>query len=312
MKLIFAGTPDFAVPALSHLIHSKHEIIAVLTQPDRPAGRGKKLQASPVKLLAQDHDLTLWQPESLKEKDIQAQIINLNADAIIVVAYGLMIPSPLLRTTPLGCINIHPSLLPKWRGPTPIQTSLLNGDTVTGVTIMQLDEGMDTGPILSQHQYTIPKQSNSQQLHDTLSELGAQQLITTLENFSNGKLTPQPQQHQAATTTKKIQKADGQINWHQNANQIHHQIRAYNPWPICFTDINQQRLRIFEAEIIDQTTSASPGTVIDFTADGLNIACQTGVLRVTRVQLPGAKQSTIKDFYNAQKKRILIGNTICK
>ena len=313
MKLVFAGTPEFAVPPLKQLIASKHCIEMVLTQPDRPAGRGRQSRASAIKQIAMQHDLTVWQPGSLKNPEIQQSILDLQADAIIVVAYGLMRPPALLTQPRFGCINIHPSLLPRWRGPTPIQTSLLHGDTETGVSIMRLDEGMDTGPIYAQCHYPIPPDSTSEDLHDTLAKLGAEQLIQTLNQLAQEPIQPYPQNDEQATLTRKIKKTDGLIHWEQNATTIANQIRAFTPWPVCYTHINNQTVRIWEAHaLVDgNEKKCHPGTVINFTKHGLDIACADGALRITQLQLPGSKRALAIDFYNAQKNRITPASTVC-
>ena len=311
MNLIFAGTPSFAVPSLKCLIQSEHAILTVLTQPDRPSGRGKKIQPSPIKQLAEQHQLSVLQPSSLKDTLIQKKIMELNPDAIIVVAYGLMIPTAILEGPMHGCINIHPSQLPRWRGPTPIQSALLHGDSVTGVSIMKLDEGMDTGPVYSQIPYTIKPNDTSETVHNTLAQRGAEQLLTTLNKIEKEHLKPQKQSEVGVTLTQKIKKSDGKIDWKNQATTILNQIRAFNPWPVCFTTLNTQTLRIFEAELTSMDNAAAkPGQIINFSHKGLDVACGTGVLRITSVQRPGAKRSSIANFYNALKDKVVVNTTV--
>ncbi len=310
MRIIFAGTPDFSLPCLQALHDSQHEIIAVFTQPDRPAGRGKKLTASPVKQFAEANQLVLHQPASLKQPEVLNLISELNADAMVVVAYGLLIPKSILTLPRLGCLNIHPSLLPKWRGASPIQSSLLHGDTITGVTIMLLDEGMDTGPIITQEEYPIPPNTNSADLHLTLAELGASNLIEALTLLESNTATITPQDHSQATHSSKISKDQAEINWSSSAKSIHQQVMAYNPWPISFTHLGDQVLRIWHARCLDTTSTLAPGSVIDFSKEGISISTGTQDILLTEIQFPGKKPLQASDCYNAYKDRFIPGRTI--
>jgi methionyl-tRNA formyltransferase len=310
MRIIFAGTPDFSLPCLQALHDSQHEVVAVFTQPDRPAGRGKKLTASPVKQFAEANQLALHQPASLKQPEVVNLISELNADAMVVVAYGLLIPKSILTLPRLGCLNIHPSLLPKWRGASPIQSSLLHGDRVTGVTIMLLDEGMDTGPIITQEQYPIPPNTNSGTLHHTLAELGANNLIKALSMLDDNTATITPQDHSLATHSSKIIKSQAEINWSSSTKLIHQQIMAYNPWPISFTHLGDQVLRIWNAQCLNTASTLTPGSVIDFSKEGITISTGTQDLLLTAIQLPGKKPLQANNFHNAYKDRFIPGKTI--
>ena len=301
MNLIFAGTPEFALPALTSLINSDHHISAVLTQPDRPKGRGRQYQPSPVKQLALDHHLPVLQPATLKDPALQSTLAAMQPDAIIVVAYGMMIPPALLTLPRFGCLNIHPSTLPRWRGSTPIQHALLHGEENTGVTIMELDKGMDTGPILQHVPYAILPSDNSQSLHDTLGQLGAEALLSTLTQLDQGTLVATPQNHDQATYTRKISKADGQINWQQSAHDIVNQVRAYHPWPVAYCALHDSTLRIWDASVLNQTTTAAPGTVINFSPAGLDVAAGTDIVRITTVQLPGARKIAVATLAKTQQ-----------
>lgn len=301
MNLIFAGTPEFALPSLKMLIEAGHTLDAVFTQPDRPAGRGRKLTASPVKVTAEHHGIAVYQPEHLKDDSWLEVIKNIQPDAIIVAAYGLILPQSWLELPRFGCINIHPSLLPNWRGATPIQTAILNGDTVTGVSIMQLELAMDSGPILFQEEIALDHNINSGELHDLLANKGAICLLKTLDALSNNSISATPQEHSRATYCKKIVKADGLINWSQTATEIHNQIRGLNPWPIASTTLLNQTLRLGSSTIITENSHHLPGTIVAFSAQGLDIATGKHILRLNNMQLPGGKMLSCQDFYNAKR-----------
>lgn len=307
MKIIFAGTPAFAAVALEKLIHSEHEILAVYTQPDRQAGRGLKLTASPVKELALKHHLLVCQPASLKGTAEQEELAKFNADVMVVAAYGLLLPAAVLNIPRHGCINIHPSLLPRWRGAAPIQRTIFAGDKVTGVTIMQMDVGLDTGPMLLQTN-TIPVEGEtSQTLHDKLAVMGADALIETLNLLAQNKLVPQVQDNSQTTYANKISKEEALIDWMLPATEIDCQIRAFNPWPVSYTSWRGENLRIWQAKIIDAEKKAEPRTILHASHDGIDIATGQGVLRLLQVQLPGGKVMSISDFYNAKRNELTVG-----
>jgi methionyl-tRNA formyltransferase len=309
LKIIFAGTPQFAAIALEALLQlSHHEVIAVLTQPDKPAGRGLQLTMSAVKTLALTHDLPILQPATLKNPLIQEEIKSYLADVMVVAAYGMLLPKEVLSIPRLGCINIHPSLLPRWRGAAPIQRTIFAGDIVTGVTIMQMDEGLDTGPILLQRPYTIEPDETSQTLHDKMASLGAESLIETLNLLADNRIIPKAQDNHAATYAAKITKEEAEIDWTQSAVNLEHQIRAFNPKPIAYTYWQAERLRIWMAKAItSRHTDAVPGTLLYASPEGLDIATGDGLLRLLEVQLPGGKQLNIKDFYYNKRDKISIG-----
>ena len=260
LKVIFAGTPDFAAKHLSALLESEHEVIAVYTQPDRPAGRGKKLTASPVKVLAEENAIPVYQPQSLKAQDAQEELASLNADLMVVVAYGLILPTAVLNAPKLGCINVHGSILPKWRGAAPIQRSIWAGDAETGVTIMQMDEGLDTGDMLHIATLPITSEDTSATLYEKLAELGPQALVEVVNEFD--RYTPTKQDDSQATYAKKLSKEEALINWADDAEQIERNIRAFNPWPVAWMQVEDQNVKVWSASVVPLNKGATPGTVI--------------------------------------------------
>lgn len=307
LKIIFAGTPEFAAVALEALVHSSHQVIAVYTQPDRPAGRGLKLTPSPVKAVSLNYQIPVHQPTSLKDEYEQALLRGFNADVMVVAAYGMLLPATILDIPRLGCINIHPSLLPRWRGAAPIQRAIFAGDTITGVTIMQMDPGLDTGPILSQCQYVIDPTETSQTLHDELAKLGAMVLIETLNLLATDSIKAQPQNNALATYANKISKEEALIDWMQPAVELEHEVRAFNPWPVAYTSWKGQNLRIWQAKAIAKDHEVEPRTLLHASRDGIDIATGKGVLRLLQVQLPGGKAMPIADFYNARQHELVVG-----
>lgn len=299
LNIIFAGTPEFAAESLEALIQSHHSICAVYTQPDRPAGRGRKLKPSPVKQLALQHELPVLQPASLKDPDAQQQLASFNADLMVVVAYGLLLPPTVLQTPRLGCINVHASILPRWRGAAPIQRSILAGDKETGVTIMQMDVGLDTGDMLLKRTTAISSSDTAQTLHDRLAEIGAKALLDTLALMVDDKLEAEKQDDDQACYAEKLQKSEALIDWQHSADHIHRQIRAFNPWPVAQTTVDENTLRIWNAELIQETSNQAPGTVIDESRSGIVVATGGGILSITQLQLPGGKPLAVTDFINA-------------
>ncbi|MFD2230010.1 methionyl-tRNA formyltransferase [Alkalimarinus sediminis] len=301
LRIVFAGTPDFAASALEALINKGYNIIAAYTQPDRPAGRGKKLHKSPVKQLAEQHKIPVYQPLNFKDTSDQQALKLLDADLMIVAAYGIILPKVILDTPKRGCINIHASLLPRWRGAAPIQRAIQAGDNETGITIMQMDEGLDTGNMLWVKKTPITKEDTGGTLHDRLADLGADAVIETLERLDTPELSNEQQDDQLACYAHKLSKADAEINWHQPAEIIQLTIRAFNPWPVAYTIEAGERIRVFEADIIESSTDKSPGTIINKSRDGVVVACGQGALNITKLQLPGAKAMSVSDFVNGGK-----------
>lgn len=308
LNIIFAGTPDFAARHLQALIDSDHNVVAVYTQPDRPAGRGKKLQASAVKQLAQQADIAVLQPASLKDAAAQAELAALNADIMVVVAYGLLLPKVVLDTPKLGCINVHGSLLPKWRGAAPIQRSLEAGDAETGVTIMQMDEGLDTGAMLLKAICPIEANDTSASLYEKLAELGPSALIDSLEQLTQSTAVAEPQDNEQATYAAKLTKAEAMINWQQPACVIDRKIRAFTPWPGSQTALAGNIIKIHQVEFVDESCSAAAGTIINANKQGIDVATSDGVVRLLSVQLPGKKAMPVADVLNARADWFAVGN----
>lgn len=302
MRIIFAGTPDIAATILSVLLtDTAHQVVAVYTQPDRPAGRGRKLQASPVKQLAQQHQLDVLQPERLCCAEVQSQLRQFDADLMIVVAYGLILPAEVLAIPKLGCWNVHVSLLPRWRGAAPIQRAIEAGDAETGVTIMQMDSGLDTGDILLQQTLAIGLQETAGQLHDRLARLGADALLQTLIMALQGNLNPIQQDQALATYAAKLSKTEAQIDWSKTAAEIDRKIRAFSPWPICTTYLDGVTLRIHQATVLSQDgIPAKPGTIIAVSKTGIDVATGQGTIRILKAQFPGAKPLQVNDLVNSK------------
>lgn len=310
MRLVFAGTPDFAATALKALIAAGHTIVGVYSQPDRPAGRGRKLQPSPVKQVALDHEIPVFQPETLKTPEAQQQLADLNPEVMIVAAYGLILPKAVLDIPTHGCLNIHASLLPRWRGAAPIQRAIAAGDTETGITIMQMDEGLDTGAMLLKSLTAIDNSDTGGSLHDRLAELGGNAIIKALELLQKGELTGEPQNDDLACYASKLSKTEGHIDWTADATAIERLVRAFNPWPGTYTDLGDQRIRIHEARALVTTSDGLPGTVVQRDRAGIDIACGTGTLRITRLQLPGSRAQSVNDLINGGKELLMPGQEL--
>ncbi len=296
LKIIFAGTPEFAATTLASLLNTEHAICAVYTQPDRPAGRGRKLTPSAVKQLALEHKLPVFQPLSLRDETAQQQLAELNADLMIVVAYGLILPQAVLDAPKYGCLNIHASLLPRWRGAAPIQRAIEAGDAESGVTIMQMNAGLDTGDMLHKVSCAIEAGDTAQTLHDRLARIGSIALNTVLQQVVEQALQPEIQDDSQANYAKKMNKAEAEINWQQSAQIISQRIRAFNPWPACFTLLNDKPFRILFALSLTEQSDASPGTVINESDQGIDVSCGDGVLRLTRVQMAGKRATAANEF----------------
>ena len=297
-RIIFAGTPQFAVPSLLALLNSKHQVCAVYTQPDRKAGRGRQLQASPIKQVALENNIDVYQPNKLKKAETLAQLKALKADLMIVVAYGLLLPKIVLETPRLGCLNVHASLLPRWRGAAPIQRALIAGDTMTGITLMQMNEGLDTGAILVTEKCAILPDDTGQILHDRLASLGSQVLGNSIDDIENQIAIPQD--NSQATYAKKLEKQEAQLDWQESAIMLESKIRAFNPWPVAQATLFKQTLRIWAAQALSPTATQEPvGTIIHCQRDGIDIVTSEGILRVLKVQRAGGKPVSVGDFLNA-------------
>jgi len=308
MKIIFAGTPDFSVPCLECLVHSAHDVIAVFTQPDRPAGRGQKIHESAVKQVALQHEIPVFQPKSLKDDASQHLIQSLGADLMVVVAYGLLLPKAVLDAPKLGCINVHASLLPRWRGAAPIQRAILAGDGETGITIMQMDEGLDTGPMLLKSFCAIEASDTAQMLQDKLAALGSEALLKSLGSIVKGKTNPERQDSKLATVAPKITKEEARIKWEESAEQIHRLIRAFTPWPKAFTHLDGETVRIWEAKCHEEAGKEKPGTILESNKEGIKVAAGNGVVQITKCQLPGGRALYVSDILNSKKDLFTPGN----
>lgn len=296
MRILFAGTPVFAATALEALLEAQHDIVLVLTQPDRPAGRGMKATSSAVKQIAQHHGLALLQPETLKNEATQAQLRALKADVMVVAAYGLLLPEAVLNIPQRGCLNIHASLLPRWRGAAPIQRAILAGDLETGITIMQMDAGLDTGAILLKHALAITPDDTAQSLHDRLSVLGAQSIVEALALLQQGKLTAIRQDEAQASYAAKIKKNEAEIDWQQSAEQLERLVRAFNPNMGAYTYFHQKILKIWQVEVVVGVTPGNPGEIVAVDQGSITVACGSDGLRIKMMQKAGGKKLSINDF----------------
>jgi methionyl-tRNA formyltransferase len=297
MRIIYAGTPEFAVPALQGLIDAGHDIAMVLTQPDRPAGRGMQLKASPVKQVALQHNLRVFQPETLKPADVQAELAAVNADVLIVAAYGLIIPTAVLNLPALGCYNIHGSLLPRWRGAAPIHRAILAGDAETGVTIMEVVPKLDAGNMISKWSVAITEADTTQTLHDAISREGARLMVEAMQTLqSTGRLASEIQDEALVTYAHKLEKAESAIDWTQSAQQLSRQVRAFNPFPVATAKFNDQVCKLWFAQAVAGT--GEPGVVVQ--TQPLQVACGDGALELQELQMPGGKRQTAQQFVQGQ------------
>jgi methionyl-tRNA formyltransferase len=308
LKIIFAGTPDFAAKHLQALYESEHEVVAVYSQPDRPAGRGKKLTPSAVKILAAEHGTPVHQPESLKDSEAQDILAGIQADIMIVVAYGLLLPKAVLDTPRLGCLNVHGSLLPKWRGAAPIQRAIWAGDKFTGVSIMQMDEGLDTGPVLLENSMAITPLATSATLYDDLAEMGPLALVEALDNLEN--LEPTVQDNAEASYAKKLSKEEARIDWRLDAAQLCRNVRAFNPWPIVWFEFKDLAIKIWGAELVEAVDVAPPGTIVSISKEGIEVAtCEHNIL-LTILQIPGKKAQAVSDIINGKADLFVVGESL--
>lgn len=314
LRIIFAGTPDFAARHLQALLHSEHQVIAVYTQPDRPAGRGQQLQPSAVKQLAQQQGVPVYQPKSLKKAPAQAELAALSADLMIVVAYGLILPQTVLDTPRLGCINVHGSLLPRWRGAAPIQRAIWAGDTETGVTIMQMDAGLDTGAMLSTVSCPITSSDTSASLYDKLAELGPTALLAALADLPSLQQQAQAQDNSLASYAEKLHKDEAQLDFNKSAIALEREIRAFNPWPVSYIYLPQGNVKVWQASATAGTSRQPAGTVLAADKHGIRIACAEGELVISQLQPPGKKPMAAADFLNGRadwfSAGTIIGHTV--
>jgi methionyl-tRNA formyltransferase len=310
LRIIFAGTPDFAARHLNALLASEHQVVGVFTQPDRPAGRGKKLMPSPVKVLAGENNLPVFQPASLRPAENQQLVAGLKADIMVVVAYGLILPKAVLDMPRFGCINVHGSLLPRWRGAAPIQRSLWAGDTETGVTLMQMDAGLDTGDMLHKLACPITPEDTSATLYDKLAVLGPQGLLATLSQIADGSATPVVQDEMQVTYAEKLSKDEARLDWSLPAVQLERCIRAFNPWPVSFFMIEEQPVKVWRASAIKNQSTAQPGTILETGKHGIQVATGDGILNLETLQPAGKKAMSAQDLLNSRREWFTPGNVI--
>lgn len=314
LNIIFAGTPDFAAQHLQALLNSQHNIVAVYTQPDKPAGRGKKLQASPVKQLAEQHRLPVYQPTSLRKADTQATLAALRADVMVVVAYGLILPKAVLETPRLGCLNVHGSLLPRWRGAAPIQRAIWAGDQQTGVTVMQMNEGLDTGDMLHKVYCDIAADETSASLYQKLAELAPPALIDVLDHLESGKFVVEPQDNAQSNYADKLSKEEAKLDWNLPAEQLERCIRAFNPWPVSYfhtTDAHgsEQVLKVYQAAVLPHQDKPV-GSVLKADKNGIHVATADGVLNLLQLQPAGKKTMSAQDLLNGRADWFSLGKVL--
>ncbi|QBR84893.1 methionyl-tRNA formyltransferase [Legionella israelensis] len=309
LRIVFAGTPEFGLPSLEALLQSPHELIAVYTQPDRPSGRGRKLQASAVKQWALQSGVPVYQPANFKDATAVEQLAALSPDVMVVIAYGLILPELILKLPKFGCINVHASLLPRWRGASPIQQAILHGDHESGITIMQMDMGMDTGHVIKKAAIALNPEETAGSLHDKLSLLAVDPLLATLNGLPHTLAEAQAQNPQLATYAPKIRKEEAKINWHQPAIHIERQIRAFNPWPIAFTHMGETTIRIHKAKINPVTSDEIPGTIIDISRNAILVATMHESIAIEKLQFPGGKVLSISEWFNSSRQQLSV-NTV--
>lgn len=305
LRIVFAGTPEFAAEHLKALLGSSHQIVAVYSQPDRPAGRGQKLTPSPVKLLAMQHEIPVLQPQTLRDPAAQAELAALKPDLMVVVAYGLILPQVVLDIPRLGCINSHASLLPRWRGAAPIQRAVEAGDAESGVTVMQMEAGLDTGPMLLKVSTAISADDTGGSLHDRLATLGPQAVIEAISGLADGTLKGEVQDDSLATYAHKLNKDEARLDWSRPAIELERLVRAFHPWPMCHSTLNGDAIKVHAAALGDG--QGAPGLILAADKSGLNVACGDGALRLTRLQLPGGKALNFSDLYNSRREQFAPG-----
>ncbi|MCP1641209.1 methionyl-tRNA formyltransferase [Pseudomonas citronellolis] len=305
LRIVFAGTPEFAAEHLKALLDTPHEIVAVYTQPDRPAGRGQKLMPSPVKQLAAQHGLPVLQPPTLRNPEAQAELAALQPDLMVVVAYGLILPQAVLDIPRLGCINSHASLLPRWRGAAPIQRAVQAGDAESGVTVMQMEAGLDTGPMLLKVVTPISPEDTGGSLHDRLARLGPPAVVEAIAGLAAGTLKGEVQDDALATYAHKLSKDEAKLDWSRPAVELEHTVRAFDPWPVCHTTLNGEPLKVWAARLGEG--KGEPGIILGASRDGLLVGCGEGSLLLTRVQFPGGKPLAFADLFNSRREQFATG-----
>ncbi|MCX2760352.1 methionyl-tRNA formyltransferase [Vibrio sp. Sgm 22] len=310
LRIVFAGTPDFAARHLAALLSSEHEVIAVYTQPDRPAGRGKKLTASPVKNIALENNIPVYQPENFKSDEAKQELADLNADIMVVVAYGLLLPQAVLDTPRLGCINVHGSILPRWRGAAPIQRSIWAGDKETGVTIMQMDIGLDTGDMLSIATLPIEATDTSASMYEKLAGLGPDALVECLADIASGKAVAEKQDDELANYAKKLSKEEARINWSDDAAHIERCVRAFNPWPMSHFEAAENSIKVWQSRVAEQTSDEPAGTILQADKTGIYVATGQGVLVLEQLQVPGKKAMSVQDILNSRASWFEVGTQL--
>jgi len=309
LNIIFAGTPDFAARHLDALLSSGHNVVGVFTQPDRPAGRGNKVTASPVKVLAEQHNLPVFQPKSLRPEENQQLVAALNADVMVVVAYGLILPAPVLAMPRLGCINVHGSLLPRWRGAAPIQRALWAGDDETGVTIMQMDVGLDTGDMLYKLACAIEPDDTSATLYNKLAVLGPEGMLATLSALAEGRAQPEVQDETQVSYAEKLSKEEARLDWQLSAAQLERCIRAFNPWPVSYFTVDDNSVKVWKATVLPHVNK-QPGEIVQADKKGIQIATRDGVLNMEELQPAGKKPMKAQDLLNSRREWFTPGNIL--
>ena len=308
LRIIFAGTAEFAKVSLENLVKQNLNIVAVYTQPDKPAGRGQHLRASPVKTFAVEHHIPVYQPATLRDPEAEKMLQTLKPDLMVVAAYGLLLPKAVLAIPSLGCINIHASLLPRWRGAAPIQRAILAGDKVTGITIMQMNEGLDTGDILLQSSCEISSEETSETLFKRLAEMGAELIVNAIDAIQKKKVLPIPQDSALACHAAKLTKAEALINWGNPAVQIEQAIRAFYPWPIAYSYLEGELVRIWKANISSESSKeASPGTILSLRKDAIHVATGKGILAIRQLQFAGGKPLDVSAVLHAKSEKFAVG-----
>ncbi|MGF1698403.1 methionyl-tRNA formyltransferase [Vibrio lamellibrachiae] len=310
LRIVFAGTPDFAARHMAALLSSEHEVIAVYTQPDRPAGRGKKLTASPVKNIALEHDIPVFQPENFKSDEAKQQLKDLKADLMVVVAYGLLLPQAVLDTPKLGCINVHGSILPRWRGAAPIQRSIWAGDKETGVTIMQMDIGLDTGDMLQIATLPIEASDTSASMYEKLAELGPDALVECISTIADGSAIAEKQDDEQANYAKKLSKDEARISWNDDATHIERCVRAFNPWPMSHFEAAENTIKVWQSRVDGESSDKASGTILKADKTGIYIATGNGVIVLEQLQVPGKKAMSVQDILNSRASWFEVGSVL--